>query len=338
MKKQKVNKTCAIPVEKLAAAQTAVEELDKRFGERTIARLGSSKGVSIPCIPTGIYSLDKYVIQAGGFPKGRIVEIFGTESGGKTTLALTVIASCQVNGGVCAFVDAEHALDTAWAEKQGVNTDDLYLCQPDNGEQALEVVEHLIRSGAFDLVVVDSVAALTPLAEINGDMGDSHMGLQARMMSQALRKLVGAISKSNTCLVFINQVRDKIGVMFGSPETTTGGRALKFYASLRLDVRRIGQIKDGDVITGGKIKIKASKNKIGSPFRETELDLKYDIGIDAASDLLEYAAMHGIVTKSGSWYSYGETRLGQGKDGAIKSIDADMFKEISNKLYNLGNE
>jgi recombination protein RecA len=270
----------------------------------------------------------------GGFPKGRIVEIYGPESSGKTTVALTAVASAQAAGGLAAFIDAEHALSPDWAAKQGVNVDDLVVSQPDYGEQALEITDELVRSQAFDVIVVDSVAALVPKAELDGEMGDSNMGLQARLMSQAMRKLTGSVAKSGTVLIFINQIRDKIGVMWGSPETTTGGRALKFYASVRLDVRRIGAVKDGDTIVGNKVRIKAAKNKVAAPFREAEVDLYFDTGFDKLGNLFDIAVEQGLIAKSGSWYAFGDERIGQGKINAVKTITNNpaMLEKIKGQV------
>jgi recombination protein RecA len=295
---------------------SAIAQIEKQHGKGAIMRLGS-RDVLVPVsvIPTGSISLDA-ALGVGGFPRGRVIEIFGPESGGKTTMALHVIAQAQKTGGQAAFIDAEHALDPGYARKLGVDVDNLLVSQPDNGEQALEIAETLIRSGALDVVVVDSVAALVPRAELEGDMGDPQMGLQARLMSQALRKLTGIVSKSRTCLVFINQIREKIGVMFGNPETTTGGRALKFYASIRLDVRRIQSIKEGDRVIGSRTRGKVVKNKVAAPFREAEFDIIYGEGISFEGDLLDLGVEHNIVEKSGTWLSYGGERLGQGRDNA----------------------
>jgi len=303
--------------EKSKALELAVSSIEKQFGKGSIMRLGGGESLykDIEAIPTGALSLD-IALGIGGLPRGRIVEIYGPESSGKTTLALSVIAEAQKKGGVVAYVDAEHALDVGYARKLGVNTEDMLISQPDTGEQALEITETLVRSGAIDVLVVDSVAALTPRAEIEGDMGDSHVGLQARLMSQALRKLTAAISRSQTLVIFINQIRMKIGVMFGNPETTTGGNALKFYSSVRLDVRRIGAIKNGEDVIGSRTAVKVVKNKMAPPFGKVEFDLMYGEGISAEGDLLDLAAKHDLVEKSGAWYSYKGERMGQGRDAA----------------------
>ena len=302
--------------DRLKALDLAVGQIEKQFGKGSIMRLGQKGGIApIETISTGAISID-YALGVGGMPRGRVVEIYGPESSGKTTLALQVIAQAQKTGGLAAFVDAEHALDAAYAQKLGVDLEGLLVSQPDNGEQALEIVEVLVRSNSVDVVVVDSVAALVPRAEIEGEMGESQMGLQARLMSQALRKLTGAVSKSKTCLIFINQLREKIGVMFGSPETTTGGRALKFYSSVRVDIRRIASIKDGESVVGGRTRVKVVKNKLAPPFREAEFDIMYGEGVSREGDLLDLAVEHKIVDKSGAWFAYGGDRLGQGRENS----------------------
>jgi len=297
---------------KLKALGLAMDQITKQFGDGSIMKLGEGHKVNVELIPSGALSLD--LALGGGYPKGRIIEIYGPESSGKTTLTLHAIAEIQKQGGTAAFIDAEHALDPAYAKKLGVDIANLLVSQPDNGEQALEIAETLVRSNAVDLVVVDSVAALVPQAEIDGDMGDSHMGLQARLMSQALRKLTGIINKSKTTVIFINQIRMKIGVMFGNPETTTGGNALKFYASVRIDIRRIGQIKQGEEIIGNRTKVKVVKNKIAPPFRTAEFDIMYNEGISLTGDVLDLAVIHGIVGKAGAWFDYKESKIGQGRE------------------------
>jgi len=296
------------------AIELALSQIEKQFGKGSIMRLGSKEAiVPISVIPTGCISFDA-ALGVGGFPRGRVVEIFGPESSGKTTIALQVIAEAQKTGGMAAFVDAEHALDPKYAKKLGVDVDNLLVSQPDYGEQALEIAEALVRSGALDVLVVDSVAALVPKAELDGEMGDSHMGLQARLMSQALRKLTGIVSKSGTCMIFINQIREKIGVMFGNPETTTGGRALKFYSAVRIDIRRIAAIKEGDVVTGSRTRVKVVKNKVAAPFRESEFDILYGEGISREGDLIDLAVANNVIEKSGSWFSYKTERIGQGRE------------------------
>ena len=319
---------------KAKALELAIGQIDKQFGKGSIMRLGESVGgMDVNVIPTGALSLDA-ALGIGGVPRGRVIEIYGPEASGKTTLSLHLIAETQKLGGKVAFIDAEHALDARYAGKLGVNIDDLLLSQPDSGEQALEITETLVRSNAIDTIVIDSVAALVPKAELDGEMGDSHMGLQARLMSQALRKLAGIVKKSNTCVVFINQIRMKIGVMFGSPETTTGGRALKFYASVRLDIRRIGTIKEGSNAVGNRVRVKVVKNKMAPPFREVELDIMYGFGISYEADILDIALEAGLITKMGSWYSYGDERLGQGRENTKIYLhdNADMLEELTDKV------
>jgi recombination protein RecA len=324
--------------ERNRAIDLAFAQIEKQFGKGSIMRLGSKQAiVPISVISTGAISFDA-ALGVGGFPRGRVIEIFGPESSGKTTIALQVIASAQAQGGMAAFVDAEHALDPGYAKKLGVDVENLLVSQPDYGEQALEIAEALVRSGAIDVLVVDSVAALVPKAELDGEMGDSHMGLQARLMSQALRKLTGIVSKSRTCLIFINQIREKIGVMFGNPETTTGGRALKFYASVRVDIRRIAAIKEGDVVVGSRTKVKVVKNKVAAPFREAEFDILYGEGISREGDLLDLAVNQNILEKSGSWFSYKGERIGQGRENARqflkdnRDVTAKLESEVRKEL------
>src|SRR4051812_37065119 len=316
--------------ERAKAVELALSQIEKQFGKGSIVRLGSREAlVPISVISTGSISFDG-ALGVGGVPRGRVIEIFGPESSGKTTITLQIIAEAQKNGGLAAFVDAEHALDPAYAKKLGVDVDNLLVSQPDSGEQALEITEALVRSGAIDVLVVDSVAALVPKAELDGEMGDSHVGLQARLMSQALRKLTGTVSKSRTALIFINQIREKIGVMFGNPETTTGGRALKFYSSVRIDIRRIAAVKEGDVVTGSRTKVKIVKNKVAAPFREAEFDILYGEGISREGDVLDLAVLHNIVEKSGAWYSYDGERIGQGRENVrtfLKS-NPEMFVKM----------
>jgi len=319
--------------EKIKAVELAVGQIEKQFGKGSIMRLGGKEIVPIAAISTGSISVD-WALGVGGLPRGRVIEVFGPESSGKTTLALQAIAQAQKLGGVAAFIDAEHALDAQYAQKLGVDLDNLLVSQPDNGEQALEIVEVLIRSGSVDVVVVDSVAALVPRAEIEGEMGEAQMGLQARLMSQALRKLTGAISKSKTVLIFINQLREKIGVMFGNPETTTGGRALKFYASVRIDIRRIGAIKDGENVIGGRTRVKVVKNKMAPPFREAEFDIVYGEGVSREGDLIDLAVEKKIIEKSGAWFAYGGERLGQGRENvkAFLREHIDIRSAIEDKV------
>jgi recombination protein RecA len=320
--------------ERSKALDVAVSQIEKQFGKGSIMRLGQKGAIAaIDAIPTGAISLD-YALGIGGMPRGRVVEIFGPEASGKTTLALQVIAQAQKQRGMAAFVDAEHALDATYAGKLGVDLENLLVSQPDNGEQALEIVEVLVRSGGVDVVVVDSVAALVPKAEIEGEMGEAQMGLQARLMSQALRKLTGVVSKSRTCLIFINQLREKIGVMFGNPETTTGGRALKFYASVRVDIRRIASIKDSDAVIGGRTRVKVVKNKVAPPFREAEFDILYGEGISREGDLLDLAVERRIIEKSGTWFSYGGERLGQGRENARQSLrnNPDIMRSVEERV------
>ncbi len=329
----KENNIDEIRKEKLKALELTLGKIEKDFGKGTIMKMGDKAVEDVPTISSGSIAMN-YALGVGGFPKGRIVEIYGPESSGKTTLAIHAIAEAQKAGGIAAFIDAEHAFDRFYAQKLGVDVENLLISQPDNGEQALEITDHLIRSGAIDIIVIDSVAALTPKSEIEGEMGDSKMGLQARLMSQALRKLTANINKTNTCCIFINQLREKIGVMFGNPETTTGGNALKFYASTRVDIRRISQIKDGDEIVGNHVRVKIVKNKLAPPFRKAEFDIMYGEGISKVGEIIDLGVEYNIVKKAGSWFSYGETRLGQGRD-AVKSLlldNPELSDEIENKI------
>lgn len=319
--------------EKLKVLQLAIDKIEKAYGKGTIMRMGDDAVEAIEAIPTGSITLDT-ALGIGGYPKGRIVEIYGPESSGKTTLAIHAIAQVQAQGGIAAFIDAEHAFDRFYAQKLGVDIENLLISQPDNGEQALEITENLIRSGAIDIIVIDSVAALTPKSEIEGEMGDSKMGLQARLMSQALRKLTATISRTGCCCVFINQLREKIGVMFGNPETTTGGNALKFYASVRLDIRRIGQIKDGENVVGNRTKVKVVKNKVAPPFRLAEFDIMYGEGISKMGEIVDLGVEYNVIKKAGSWFSYGDIKIGQGRD-AVKQMmhdNPELCDEIEAKI------
>ncbi len=325
--------------EKLKALQATLGNIEKSFGKGSIMRLGDHKAEKIESVSTGSIGLD-YALGVGGLPKGRIVEIFGPESSGKTTLALHVIAESQKQGGIAAFIDAEHAFDRFYAKKLGVNIDDLLVSQPDHGEQALEIAENLIRSGAIDVIVIDSVAALTPKSEIEGEMGDSKMGLQARLMSQAMRKLTASISKTGAVCIFINQLREKIGIMFGNPETTTGGNALKFYSSVRIDIRKVSQIKDGDNILGNRVKVKVVKNKVAPPFRKAEFDILYGEGISLIGEIIDLGVEMNVIKKSGSWFSYNDTKLGQGRDALKRLLEEnpELCDELHEKIMNALNE
>ncbi|MDA3881737.1 MAG: recombinase RecA [Bacteroidales bacterium] len=325
--------------EKLKALQLTLDKIDKTYGKGAIMKLGDRAIVDVPVISTGSIGLDM-ALGVGGFPRGRVTEIYGPESSGKTTLAIHAIAECQKTGGLAAFIDAEHAFDRFYAQNLGVDIENLLISQPDNGEQALEIADHLIRSGAIDIVVIDSVAALTPKSEIEGEMGDSKMGLQARLMSQALRKLTSTISKTNTTLIFINQLREKIGVMFGNPETTTGGNALKFYSSVRIDIRRIGQLKEGDQVQGNRTRAKVVKNKVAPPFRSVEFDIMFGKGISKTGEIVDIGVELEIIKKSGSWFSYGDTKLGQGKESVKQLLEdnPELFTEINDKIRAILNE
>ena len=321
--------------EKLKALQAAMDKIEKSFGKGSIMKMGDDHVQEVEVIPTGSIALNA-ALGVGGYPKGRIIEIYGPESSGKTTLAIHAIAEAQKAGGIAAFIDAEHAFDRFYAAKLGVDIDNLWISQPDNGEQALEIAEQLIRSSTIDIIVIDSVAALTPKAEIEGDMGDNRVGLQARLMSQALRKLTSAISKTNTTCIFINQLREKIGVMFGNPETTTGGNALKFYASVRLDIRRANQLKDGEEVIGNQVRVKVVKNKVAPPFRKAEFDIMFGEGISRSGEIIDLGAELGIIKKSGSWYSYNDTKLGQGRDAAKQCIqdNPELAEELEGLIFN----
>ncbi len=319
--------------EKLKALQLTIDKIEKNFGKGSIMKMGDQVVEDIPTISSGSVGVD-IALGVGGFAKGRVIEVFGPESSGKTTLAIHAIAEAQRNGGIAAFIDAEHAFDRFYAQKLGVDIENLLISQPDNGEQALEIADHLISSGAVDIIVIDSVAALTPKAEIDGEMGDSKMGLQARLMSQALRKLTSTINKTGTCCIFINQLRDKIGVMFGSPETTTGGNALKFYASVRIDIRKIGQIKEGDEQVGNRVRVKVVKNKMAPPFRKAEFDIMYGEGISKTGEIIDLGVEYDVIKKAGSWFSYGDTKLGQGRETVRKLLmdNPELSKELEQKI------
>jgi recombination protein RecA len=333
MAKEDVKEMSKEAKEKIQALKLTIDKIEKTYGKGTIMRLGDNAIESIDVIPSGSITLD-LALGIGGYPKGRIIEIYGPESSGKTTLTLHAIAECQRKGGIAAFIDAEHAFDRFYAEKLGVDTENLLISQPDNGEQALEIADNLIRSGAIDIIIIDSVAALVPKGELEGEMGDSKMGLQARLMSQALRKLTATIGKTGCCCVFINQLRDKIGVVYGNPETTTGGNALKFYSTVRLDIRRVGQIKDGDNITGNRIKVKVVKNKLAPPFRTSEFDIMYGEGVSKNGEIVDMGVEMDIIKKSGSWYSYGDSKLGQGRDSVKQLLldNPELCEELENKI------
>ena len=330
---KELNEADALKLEKLKVLQSTLDKIEKSYGKGSIMKLGDRPNEQIEVISTGSISLDN-ALGVGGFPRGRVIEIYGPESSGKTTLAIHAIAECQKKGGIAAFIDAEHAFDSFYAKKLGVDIDNLLVSQPDNGEQALEIADNLIRSGAIDIIVIDSVAALVPQAEINGEMGDNHVGLQARLMSQALRKLTGILSKSNTCMLFINQLRMKIGVMFGNPETTTGGNALKFYATQRIDIRRIAAIKDGEEVIGNRTRVKVVKNKVAAPFTQCEFDILYGCGISREASILDLACELDIIQKSGAWFSYNNERIGQGRENARLFLkdNPDLCNEIEQKI------
>ncbi len=333
MSERKEVKESKVSLEKLKALQLTMDKIEKSYGKGAIMRMGDTAYENIPVIPSGSVSLN-LALGVGGYPRGRVIEIYGPESSGKTTLAIHAIAEVQKMGGIAAIIDAEHAFDRFYAEKLGVNIEELLISQPDNGEQALEIADQLIRSSAVDLIVIDSVAALTPKAEIEGEMGDNKVGLQARLMSQALRKLTSNISKTNTCCIFINQLREKIGVMFGNPETTTGGNALKFYASIRLDIRKISQLKNGDEVVGSQTRVRVVKNKVAPPFRKAEFDIMYGEGISRTGEIVDMGVEFGIIKKSGSWFSYGDTRLGQGRE-AVKDLlkdNIELAEEVEAKI------
>ena len=334
-KKDTTPKTAGPAADKKAALETALAQIEKQFGKGAVMKLGANVTMQVDAIPTGSLGLD-LALGIGGVPRGRIVEVYGPESSGKTTLALQILAEAQKMGGEVAFIDVEHALDPAYASALGVNIDELLVSQPDTGEQAMEICEALVRSGAIDAVVVDSVAAMVPRAEIEGEMGDSHVGLQARLMSQALRKLTSTINKTNTTCIFINQLREKIGVMFGNPETTTGGNALKFYASVRLDIRRANQLKDGEEVIGNQVRVKVVKNKVAPPFRKAEFDIMFGEGISRSGEIIDLGAELGIIKKSGSWYSYNDTKLGQGRDAAKQCIqdNPELAEELEGLIFN----
>ncbi|MBE6310891.1 MAG: recombinase RecA [Bacteroidales bacterium] len=332
--KAKAPERVPVSAEKLKALQIAMDKIDKTYGRGSIMKMGDESVEDVEVIPTGSIALD-YALGVGGYPRGRIVEIYGPESSGKTTLAIHAIAEAQKQGGIAAIIDAEHAFDRFYAEKLGVDVNNLWISQPDNGEQALEIADQLIRSSAIDIIVIDSVAALTPKAEIEGEMGDSKMGLQARLMSQALRKLTATISKTNTTCIFINQLRDKLGVMFGSPETTTGGNALKFYSSVRIDIRRIGQIKDGEEVLGNQTRVKVVKNKVAPPFRKAEFEILFGQGISKIGELVDLGVQYGIVKKSGAWFSYEDSKIGQGREAAKRTLadNPELAEEIEAKIF-----